>query len=175
MDMNCMEVRRMVTPFIKKELSDKEAEQFLKHIEHCSDCMDELDIYFTVYKALDTLDSGNHTEYDFRKLLHEEIRSVKRGILRRKVFHIMQGTLLVFVEILLLLSVYTTFEVQKVQMEQSTFHKAIHSLHAGDGLHFRAIEEKEEAEKTLELQQTPETGMTETSEMTETEEMAENK
>ena len=71
--MNCMEARRMVTPFIKRELSDREAEQFLRHIEHCSDCMDELDMYFTVYKALDTLESGVHNELDFQKMLEADI------------------------------------------------------------------------------------------------------
>ena len=54
--MKCIEARRMVSPFVDKKLTDKETEQFLKHIEHCSDCMDELDIYFTMYKAMDTLE-----------------------------------------------------------------------------------------------------------------------
>ena len=45
--MNCIEARRMGTPFVDRELTDKETEQFLEHIENCSDCRDELDIYFT--------------------------------------------------------------------------------------------------------------------------------
>ena len=142
--MNCMEARRMVTPFIKRELTDKESEQFLKHIEHCSDCMDELDIYFTVYKALDSLDSGAHHENDFRKLMEEEIRSVKRGILRRKVFRALRSATLILAELLLLLSVYTGFEVQRGETQQSTFHRAIHRLHSGDGSRYEAPETTEE-------------------------------
>ncbi|MDO4321723.1 MAG: zf-HC2 domain-containing protein [Lachnospiraceae bacterium] len=146
--MNCMEARRMVTPFIKRELTDKESEQFLKHIEHCSDCMDELDIYFTVYKALDSLDSGAHHESDFRKLMEEDIRSVKRGILRRRVFRIMRGVTLVLAELLLLLSVYTGFEVQRDETQQSTFHKAIHRLQNGDGSRIEAPHAETGTEKS---------------------------
>ena len=146
--MNCMEARRMVTPFIKRELTDRESEQFLKHIEHCDDCMDELDIYFTVYRALDSLDSGVHHENDFRKLMEEEIRSVKRGILRRKVFRFLRGFTLILAELLLLLSVYTGFEVHKGEAQQSTFHRAIHRLHSGDGSQLRAPQTEEKLSGT---------------------------
>lgn len=129
--MNCMEARRMVTPFIKRELPDKEAEQFLRHIEHCSDCMDEMDIYFTVYKALDMLDFEGHNEYDFRKLMEEDIRFVKRGILRRKILRAARYVALFVAEILLILSVYTGYELRRNESEQSTIHKAIYRLHNG--------------------------------------------
>ena len=135
--MNCIEARRMVTPFIKRELSDKETEQFLKHIEHCSDCMDELDIYFTVYKALDTLDSGMHSEYNFKKLLAEEIRSVRYGVMRRKMLRTLHRGILLLVELLLLLSLYTGYEVRKSETRSSTIHRAIHRLHGGDGTELR--------------------------------------
>lgn len=126
--MNCMEARRMVTPFVKKELSEKETEQFLKHIEHCSDCMDELDIYFTMYKALDTLDSGSRQEYDFKKMLTEEIRSAKRAIIRARAMRVLSGAVLVLAEFLLLVSVYTGIEMRKVELEHTTFQRAISRL-----------------------------------------------
>ena len=121
--MNCMEARRMVTPFIKRELSDREAEQFLRHIEHCSDCMDELDMYFTVYKALDTLESGVHNELDFQKMLEADIRFVKRGIQRRKAVKAMRSVTLIAVELLLLLSVYAGYRVRKSESEQNRVQK----------------------------------------------------
>ena len=121
--MNCMEARRMVTPFIKRELSDREAEQFLRHIEHCSDCMDELDMYFTVYKALDTLESGVHNELDFQKMLEADIRFVKRGIQRRKAVKAMRSVTLIAVELLLLLSVYAGYRVRKSEAEQNRSQK----------------------------------------------------
>lgn len=129
--MNCIEARRMVAPFVKKELSEKETEQFLRHIEHCSDCMDELDIYFTVYKALDTLDSGTHQEYNFQKMMKEELRAAKRSIVIHKAFHIFRFVILVMTELLLVISLYTGIEMKRGEMKSSTFHRAIHSLSSG--------------------------------------------
>lgn len=115
----------MVTPFVKRELSDKDTEQFLKHVEHCNDCMDELDIYFTMYKALDTLDSGAHHEYDFRKMLREELRMAHRTIIRHRVTHIAHGVMLVITELLLLFSLYSGIELRRGQAERTTFERAI--------------------------------------------------
>ena len=116
--MNCIEARRMVTPFIKRELSDRETEQFLDHVEHCADCMDELDIHFTVYKALDTLDSGVHHEYDFRRMLNEEIRNARRRILRRKMFRALYWLVLFLTEVLLVLSIYTGYQQKRERSEK---------------------------------------------------------
>ncbi len=116
--MNCIEARRMVTPFIKKELSDRETEQFLNHVEHCADCMDELDIHFTVYKALDTLDSGVHHEYDFRRMLNEEIRNARRRILRRKMFRALYWLVLFLTELLLVMSIYTGYQQKRERSEK---------------------------------------------------------
>ena len=124
--MKCIEARRMVTPVIKKELSEKEEEEFLKHVEHCADCMDELDIYFTVYKALDTLDEGSHNEYDFRKMLNNEIKAAKRGILRKKAARAAGCLLIAAVEVLLLFCVYTGYVAQRDQMRQGALQRAIY-------------------------------------------------
>ena len=123
--MKCIEARRMVTPFVDKKLTDKETEQFLKHIEHCSDCMDELDIYFTMYKAIDTLDSGIHHEYDFKKMLENEIRSARHGILRRKVVRAARSIILILAEILLIVSVYIGYQMKQGEIEDNIFRKAI--------------------------------------------------
>lgn len=123
--MKCIEARRMVSPFVDKKLTDKETEQFLKHIEHCSDCMDELDIYFTMYKAMDTLDSGLHHEYDFKKMLENEIRGVRYGIMRRKMVRASRSIILVLAEILLLVSVYTGYQMKQGEIMNNVFRKAI--------------------------------------------------
>lgn len=128
--MNCIEARRMVTLYVNKELSDKETEMFLDHIEHCSDCMDELDIYFTVYRALDSLDTGAHHEFDFKKMLEEDIRMERRAILRRKILSVARVVLMLMAEILLLLSIYTGYEMRQGEVGSSAIQRAIHRLYA---------------------------------------------
>ena len=126
--MKCIEARRMVTPFVDRKLTDKETEQFIKHIEHCSDCMDELDIYYTMYKAMDILDSGQHQEFDFKTMLENEIRSSRYGILRRKAIRAARSVILVLAEILLLVSVYTGYQMKQGEIEENIFRKAILNL-----------------------------------------------
>ena len=46
--MTCKEAESLVMPYIKNELTDEELFEFLEHIEHCPECREELEIYFTV-------------------------------------------------------------------------------------------------------------------------------
>lgn len=59
--MTCQEAERMVTPYIRDELTGDEMEAFLHHIEHCPSCQEELEIYFMVDVGLKQLDSGSGT------------------------------------------------------------------------------------------------------------------
>ena len=124
MHMNCNEARRMITAYVKKELSEKELEAFLHHIAHCSDCMDELDTYYTVYQALDLLDSGDHHDYDFRRMLSDDIRASWRRLRRRRVLGAVGGILLVLTECLLIGSAYTGYELKQGQTEYTTIQRA---------------------------------------------------
>lgn len=127
--MKCREARRMVTPFINHELSDKETEQFLHHVEHCSDCMDELDTYFMVYRTIDTLDEGaHHRENDFRKMLDEEIRSAKRGIRTRKILSVFRILVMSVAEVVMLLCVFIGYENRVENAERQAFHRALYGV-----------------------------------------------
>ena len=46
--MTCKEAESLVMPYIKNELTDEELFEFLEHIEHCPECREQLEIYFTV-------------------------------------------------------------------------------------------------------------------------------
>ena len=40
--MKCIEAQQLIKPYLKKELSDRELERFLDHVENCPECYDEL-------------------------------------------------------------------------------------------------------------------------------------
>ena len=46
--MDCKEMQEKYIPFIDNELSVKELEAFLCHLEECQDCREEYDIYYTL-------------------------------------------------------------------------------------------------------------------------------
>ena len=60
--MTCKEAERLVMPYINGELTDEELKDFLEHTQSCADCMEELEIYFTIEAGIMQLDSetGNY-------------------------------------------------------------------------------------------------------------------
>lgn len=55
--LTCKEAESLVMPYIRNELTDEELQEFLEHIEHCPECREELEIYFTVDVGIRQLDS----------------------------------------------------------------------------------------------------------------------
>ncbi len=59
--MTCQEAERLVMPYINGSITDSELEEFLKHIDSCPDCREELEIYFTVDVGIRQLDEDTGT------------------------------------------------------------------------------------------------------------------
>lgn len=119
----------MVVPFVKKELSERDTECFLAHVEACPDCMDELDIYFMVYHALNVMDSGERHEYDFKKMLAEEIRASRRAIWKRKAANIGRVALLTVAEAMLFLCIFIGIRIKQGAVGDSIFERALLRMH----------------------------------------------
>lgn len=84
--MDCRTAEGMVNQYISGDLTGKELESFMNHIETCSSCYDELETYFIVHEATKQLD---HEEkdfgYDFKGLLEADIRRTKKEVRRNKI------------------------------------------------------------------------------------------
>ena len=59
--MTCREAERLVMPYINGSITDGELKEFLKHIETCEECREELEIYFTVDVGIRQLDQETGT------------------------------------------------------------------------------------------------------------------
>ncbi|MCD7762242.1 MAG: zf-HC2 domain-containing protein [Lachnospiraceae bacterium] len=153
--MKCNEARRMVVPFVKKELSERDMERFLAHVESCPDCMDELDFYFMVYNALDAMDSGEQHEYDFKKKLEEEMRASRHAIWKRKAVTASRFVLLFFAEVLLFLCLFVGVRMKQGAVGDSIFERALLRMH---------IEQMNSAEDTLSETETAGTEIMQTEE-----------
>lgn len=58
--MDCKEEEKMIPAFLQDELDSRELEQFVRHIEECPECMEELSIQFLVSEGLERLEAGNN-------------------------------------------------------------------------------------------------------------------
>ena len=90
--MNCRTAEGMVNGYINHELSLKELEEFLDHIQTCSSCYDELETYFIVHEVTQQLDDdSSDSVLDFKKLLEQDIRKSRRYIRKKKASWLMFG------------------------------------------------------------------------------------
>ncbi|WP_310604947.1 anti-sigma factor family protein [Anaerosporobacter sp.] len=93
--MTCKEAQALIMPYINDQLDVDQLEEFLKHIEHCSDCKEELEVYFTLLTGMKQLDEDKNLSgdlhIDFEKSLHkseERIRRVRLNYVRKRMIYI---------------------------------------------------------------------------------------
>ena len=58
-ELQCLRATKMIPAFIDGELSYKELEQFMEHMDECESCKEELSIQFLVEVGLNSLEAGN--------------------------------------------------------------------------------------------------------------------
>lgn len=99
--MTCMEAQSLITGFINDELDIKELEEFIKHIESCSDCREELEVYYALLTAMKQLDEDKNLSDDFNQELNEKIEHAKERIIHLRYNYFRKKGVLVIIIILL--------------------------------------------------------------------------
>lgn len=77
--MDCREAQKLVMPYIQDELTDRELEDFLEHIETCPACQEELEIYFMVSLGLKQLDEGTGS-FNMKQEMAEALENSYRRV-----------------------------------------------------------------------------------------------
>ena len=103
--MTCKEAESLVMPYIKNELTDEELFEFLEHIEHCPECREELEIYFTVDVGIRQLDSetGNYNIKGAPETANEQSRERLEAVRLVKIVRYAVSTLSVMALIITVL------------------------------------------------------------------------
>ncbi len=84
--MECKKIQGMIRSYINDELNADEAEAFIKHIEACNTCMEELEIYYIIKHGLNS--DFNLKGFDIEKALNEKLKSSKNYIKKIKLLKI---------------------------------------------------------------------------------------
>lgn len=71
--MDCLRAQTKITSYVEGKLKGEELKEFLLHVESCPNCMEELEIYYTLLEATRQLDQGLLTTSNFSKELEEKI------------------------------------------------------------------------------------------------------
>lgn len=99
--MNCECCVKKITKYINREFSideKKEELEFIRHMEQCPVCFEELELSFIMLKGLDMLDEGQFTSFDFTAELKKDMENRKRAIIgrKRRLNLIFWGSVLIF-------------------------------------------------------------------------------
>ncbi|MDE6387189.1 MAG: zf-HC2 domain-containing protein [Lachnospiraceae bacterium] len=90
--MNCKETEKKIPSFLQDELDGSKLEEFIEHVENCSECKEELSIQFLVTEGLERLEGGNNFN------LQEELLMKLEGAEHRINVHRMLWYILICLE-----------------------------------------------------------------------------
>lgn len=64
--MTCLEAQSSIIAYIENRLEKDKKIEFLRHVKNCDDCMEELDIYYTMIEGMHQMDSNLPISRDFK-------------------------------------------------------------------------------------------------------------
>lgn len=78
--MNCKEAEKKIPSFLRDDLDGSKLEEFVEHIENCSECREELSIQFLVVEGLERLEEGNNFNLQEELLMKLEEAEHRIGV-----------------------------------------------------------------------------------------------
>lgn len=103
--MNCIEVQRLILPFINDELSIKQLDEFLHHIDSCPNCKEELEVHYILLSGMKQLDDDKVISDNFHKDFTELLRLSEERVVHDRFVHIRKRiVLIVLISIVALVS-----------------------------------------------------------------------
>ena len=85
--LTCKEATKMVIPYIDGHLGDKNLRQFVGHIKECSECREELETYYIVYKGLMQLDEREELPMNIIEALNEDFAASEQHLKNMSLFY----------------------------------------------------------------------------------------
>lgn len=76
--LQCLQATKRIPAFIWGELSGRELERFMEHIEECENCKEELSIQFLVEVGLNSLEAGN--TFDLQEELNTALGEAEKRV-----------------------------------------------------------------------------------------------
>ena len=111
--MKCVDAQRLIRPYLNRELSVKEPEQFLAHVESCDDCMEELEISLALEDAMaDETGLEGAQMYDIKSELDEDLREAHQFVHLRRGIRLFRMVTALAAELVLVILMVTGIEMK---------------------------------------------------------------
>lgn len=116
--MTCNEAQRYITPFINDELEPDKIEGFLNHVERCSECREELEVYYTLLNGMKQLNEEENLPNDFHQAFLHKMRKEEDAIVIRKLQYLRKRFLLLLV--ICVISMISSIGISEYVTEEDT-------------------------------------------------------
>lgn len=93
--MNCIDVQRLILPFINDELSIGQLDEFLRHIDTCPNCKEELEVHYILLSGMKQLDDDKVITDNFHKDFTDLLRLSEERVVHDKFIHIRKRIVLI--------------------------------------------------------------------------------
>lgn len=85
--MDCKELQKKYIPFIDDQLSIKDLDAFLRHMDSCRECREEYDIYYTMIMGMRYLDEEENISH-FKIDSEQKLRSAADYLLKYRILQV---------------------------------------------------------------------------------------
>ena len=113
--MNCIEIQRLIVPFINDELNMKQLEEFIHHVHSCPKCMEELEVYYVLLAGMKQLDEDKELSIDFNQDLKDLLNLSEDRIIHDKFLHIRKRIVLIIM--ISLVAIVSSFRIGEFVVE----------------------------------------------------------
>lgn len=125
--MTCQKVQNQITPFINDELTIKELDEFIHHVDTCSECKEELEVYYALLTAMKQLDENESLSSDYSMELSTKLQKCEEKIIHAKfTYYRKKGILFLF---MVLLGLFFSFSYGYMKYEDEKHQFVTESNH----------------------------------------------
>jgi len=106
--MKCEEVHQHFNEFLSDSMSVNDTDEFVRHVEQCADCRDELEVFYLVRAAGGELSDEDMVNLNVRGILQEKLEERRKWVRNHQIYRLLFAALTV---LLLIAAVYVLFFV----------------------------------------------------------------
>lgn len=110
--MKCIKAQSQITPFINDQLDLQETEEFIDHVLSCSECREELEVYYAILTAMRQLDEDKNLSDDYNQELANKLEKAQEKIIHAKYTYYRKKGAFIILVILIAFLVNLTYKEQ---------------------------------------------------------------
>ena len=95
--MNCREFEGDIPSFIAGELPDEKYDSFIKHLNQCNECKEELEILYLVHNTINS-DEADDFSFNLKEKLNAHMKNMEDMVYKRYKYNFFKNSVIIMAE-----------------------------------------------------------------------------